>query len=88
MLLIFSFLVYTERLRFLPNGNLCFTNMNIGIFIPLSGNRESGQTHSNNLLATADELFECIWPFCGVGAKRGNVLIVVIQANGFYCQMD
>ena len=24
---------------------------------------QNGQTHSN-----ADELFECVWPFCGVGA--------------------
>ena len=29
---------------------------------------QSGQTHSNNSSAKADELFECIWPFCGVGA--------------------
>ena len=27
---------------------------------------QNGQTHSNNSLATADELFECVWPFCGV----------------------
>ena len=25
-------------------------------------------THSNYPLAKADELLECIWPFCGVGA--------------------
>ena len=25
-------------------------------------------SHSNNLLAAADELFECVCPFCGVGA--------------------
>ena len=29
---------------------------------------QNGQTHSNNLLATADELFECVWPFCKAGA--------------------
>ena len=28
---------------------------------------QNGQTHSNNLSARADELFECVWPFCGVG---------------------
>ena len=33
---------------------------------------QNGQTHSNNLSATTDELFECIWPFCGVGALRVN----------------
>ena len=26
-----------------------------------------GQIHSNNLLAAANELFECVQPFCGVG---------------------
>ena len=26
---------------------------------------QNGQTHSNNLSAVADELFECFWPFCG-----------------------
>ena len=29
---------------------------------------EDGQRHSKNLLAFADELFECVWLFCGVGA--------------------
>ena len=29
---------------------------------------QNGQTHSNNSLATADGLFECVWPFCGVCA--------------------
>ena len=29
---------------------------------------QNDPTHSNNLLATADELFECVWPLCGVGA--------------------
>ena len=29
---------------------------------------QNGQTHSNNSLAFANELFECVWPFCGVGA--------------------
>ena len=22
----------------------------------------------------ADELFECVWPFCGIGAKKINIL--------------
>ena len=28
---------------------------------------QKSQTHSNNLSAVADELFECVWPFLGVG---------------------
>ena len=29
---------------------------------------QNGQTHSNNSSANADELFECVRPFRGVGA--------------------
>ena len=29
---------------------------------------QNRQTHSNNSLAFADGLFECVWLFCGVGA--------------------
>ena len=42
---------------------------------------QNGQTHSNNSSALADKLFECVWPFCGVGTLRvncnirGNMLI-------------
>ena len=36
---------------------------------------ENGQTHSNNLLATAKKLFECVWSFCGCGTLRANTLI-------------
>ena len=29
---------------------------------------QNSQTHSNKLSVVADELFECVWPFCRVGA--------------------
>ena len=29
---------------------------------------QNGQTHSNNSSAFANELFECVWPFYGIGA--------------------
>ena len=32
----------------------------------------NGQTHSNNLSAKANKLFECVWPFCGIGGLRVN----------------
>ena len=35
---------------------------------PLSANPTKCQTHLNNSSATADELFECVWPYCGVDA--------------------
>ena len=33
---------------------------------PLTQISQNGQTHSNNSLEIADELFECVWPFCGI----------------------
>ena len=30
----------------------------------------NGQTHSNNSSAVTAELFEFVWPFCGVGAEK------------------
>ena len=33
---------------------------------------QNGQTYSNNSLPTADELFECVGPFCEFGAERFN----------------
>ena len=33
---------------------------------------QNGQTYSKNLSAVADELFECEWSFCAVGAQRVN----------------
>ena len=37
---------------------------------PLSTEPQIGQTHSNNLSAVANELFECAWTFSGVGTWR------------------
>ena len=31
--------------------------------------KQNGQTHSNNSSATVDELFECVWPFCGLALR-------------------
>ena len=33
---------------------------------------ENGQTLSNNSSAAADELLECVWPFCGLALKGLN----------------
>ena len=38
------------------------------VWLGSSVTRWKGQTHSNNSSVTADELFDCVWPFCGVGA--------------------
>ena len=46
-------------------------NKNIGTkwVNPLSANPpQNGQAHSNNSSNSGDELFECVWPFYGVGA--------------------
>ena len=42
----------------------CFDCLNLWEQTP-----QNGQTHSNNSSARADELFECVWPFYGVGAE-------------------
>ena len=34
---------------------------------------QNGQTHSNNSSAFADEMFECVLPFCVAGALKVNV---------------
>ena len=31
---------------------------------------QNGQAHLDNSSAVADELFECVWPFCGAGTER------------------
>ena len=36
---------------------------------PLSANSQNAQTHSNNSLAVADKLFECVWLFCVFALK-------------------
>ena len=48
------------------NGHRALNGQNI-LLNPLTANPQNGQTHSNNSTATADELFECVKPFSGVG---------------------
>ena len=38
------------------------------ILNPLAPTPQYGQTHSNNSSGFANKFFECVWPFCGVGA--------------------
>ena len=40
--------------------------------------QQNGQTHSNNSSATADEWFECVWPFCKVGVARVKFTVITI----------
>ena len=30
---------------------------------------QNGQTHTNNSSSVAEQLFECVWPFCGLVLK-------------------
>ena len=48
--------------------NLIIKKNNYKLLTLLAATPQNGRTHSNNLSATADELFECVGPFCGVGA--------------------
>ena len=36
---------------------------------------QNGQTHSNNLPAICQWIIECVWPFCGIGAYRVNIIL-------------
>ena len=31
---------------------------------------QNGQAHSSNSFTTANDLFECVWPYRGIGAER------------------
>ena len=43
---------------------------------------QNGQTHSNNSSATANEMFHCVWLFCGVGAERvKSTLNIPVPSN-------
>ena len=44
------------------------SNMWVGSLTLKAQTPQNGQTHSNNLSVTAEELFECVWPFYEVGA--------------------
>ena len=53
---------------FAANSILTFiyNSMNSNSFNSLT--LQNGKTHSNSSSAVADELFQCVWPFFGVGA--------------------
>ena len=56
----------------MPAGLKCpISETNLTFQAPIPQN---GKTHLNSSLATADELFESVWPFCGVGAQRVKTL--------------
>ena len=40
-------------------------------FYPLKSDHTA---HSNNILAIADELCECVSPFCGIRSQKVNVM--------------
>ena len=45
--------------------------------------QQNGQTRSDNSLAQAD--FECVWPFCGVGAQRVKMTIKLVESYSITC---
>ena len=38
------------------------------------------------ILALADELFECVWPFCKIGAYRAIYLCLIVGGEGSNCK--
>ena len=51
--------VNVKKYRMMP---ICVAYLTLKAPVP-----RNGQTHSNNSLTTAGELFECVRPFCKVG---------------------
>ena len=47
---------------------------------------QDGQTHSNNMSAVANELNECVWPFCGLTLK--GLIYVVPKYSKFHMTWD
>ena len=45
-------------------------------FSKVAGSPQNGQTHSNNSWAVADELFECVSPFCRRPATLLNLALL------------
>ena len=43
-------------------GSFIWKNLSLTLYVQTPQN---GQTHSNSSSATAEELFEFVWPFCG-----------------------
>ena len=52
-------------------------------FNPLAPTPLNGQTYSNNSSRTADELFECVWPFYGIGTKRVECICEINHVGTF-----
>ena len=51
-----------------------FSLMDLILLNLLAPTPHNGQTHSNNSLAVANKLFDCVWPFCGVDIWTVNAL--------------
>ena len=50
----------------------------------LATTSRNGQTRSNHSSATADKLFECVWPFCGINENYFGYylcLVNIIEIN-------
>ena len=58
------------------NRTLTWSGLTLKAPIP-----QNGHTHSNNLSASADELFECVWPFCAVGGQRVKANAIHFTVN-------
>ena len=49
---------------------------------------QNDQTDSNNPSAFADELFECVSPFCGVGTYRVNLYTLLYLTCCFHSPLN
>ena len=60
---------YDLWVPFLKNATVVIVISEIVDILTLSvWTQQNGKKHPNNSSAKVDELFECVWPFCGVGS--------------------
>ena len=52
-----------------PDKNVCWNLKNLRLN-PLSANPTEWSNTLKQFVGIADELFKCVWPFCGIGALR------------------
>ena len=62
-----NYSVIKEPNAFTKNYDLSASKRTLLSLTLYSSISQNGQTHSNNSSAISNELFECVWPFCGIG---------------------
>ena len=63
---LYSKSINSFKITFRPNGRKLLTVNEFGVLTLYAWAPQNDQTHANNSSAIADDLFERVWPLCGV----------------------